>query len=408
MAATPLTSEQFRSYPPQAQLLVSGNLSLLQQLPKTFLSLLLREAIVYDWKFPAERDEIDRQLRYLHGLTPAELNNTMSAFRRIKLSPEMEQADWVSNPQRFSEGLSAHLWATHQIDDFTAAAEHFIATFNAAVPEKPAPAPRLGMVVVGRELNRDAYPLFRKLRARGTYFSNVEADGTYQTLLEVVNERARKYPAPYAHWCIHGSDAVAVHAVDKQVATIAYDSLSAVREELIRKVQQNAGTHFSPEAVRTELAETHPAAVGLGGRELDPVLSHFCVKVLTEGSGTQIYSTTFVQWAAREALRRARPLTLLARFAPRQTEESADEQLQGMQKKSTLDPAGSLVDADMGAFYTYLNLQRLSGADDAMFVAWFEGHSQAVAVSPFLAAGKSNADKVSLAEVLRRTQSKNV
>jgi len=49
----------------------------------------------------------------------------------------------------------------------------------------------------------------------------------------------------------------------------------------------------------------------------DAVLNRFQLSVLTEGSGTQIYSTTFVQWAARELLRRAQPLTLLARFAPR-------------------------------------------------------------------------------------------
>ena len=406
MTVTTLSSAEFRSYPPEAQALVADNLSLLQQLPRTFLALLMREVIVYDWKFPAEKDEIDRQLRYLSSLTPTGLTGAMSPFRRIQLSPELEQVDWITNPQRFSEQLSAHLWATHQIDDFSTAAESFIAAFNAVVAEKPAPAPRFGMVVVGREMSRDAYPLFRKLRARGTYFSNVEAGGHYQTLLDTLNDRARTYPAPYAHWCIHGGDAVAANALDNQVAKVAFNSLSTVREDLIRKMQQNAGTHFSPEAVRTQLAETDPSAVGLGGQGHDPVLSHFSVKVLTEGSGTQIYSTTFVQWAAREALRRARPLTLLARFAPRQSEESADEQLQGIQKKATLDPAGSLVDADMGAFYTWINLQRLSGADDAMFLAWFEGHNQAVAIAPSLGVGKVYADKTDLAEVLRRTEGK--
>jgi hypothetical protein len=404
VAVTPLTSADFRNYPPQAQALVENNLALLQQLPQTFLSLLMREVIVYDWKFPAERDEIDRQLRFLSGLSPDGLSNTMGAFRRIELSPELQQSSWIANPQRFSERLSAHLWATHQIDDFTAAAESFIAAFNTAVPEKPAAAPRLGIVVVGHELNRDAYPLFRKLRSRGTYFSNVDTGDNYQTLLDVVKNRAEEYPAPYAHWCIHGGDPVAANELGRQIAALDYASLSTVREDLIHKMQQNAGTHFSPEAVRTQLAETDPAAVGLAGHGIDPVLSHFSVRVLTEGSGTQIYSTTFVQWAAREALRRARPITLLAKFAPRQTEESADEQLQGIQKKATLDPAGSLVDADMGAFYTWINLQRLSGADDAKFLAWFEGHGQAVAIAPGLPAGKVSADKVDLAELIRRMQ----
>lgn len=405
MTVTPLSSEDFRSYPPEAQALVVRNLVLLEQLPRTFLALLMRELIMYDWKFPAERDELDRQLRYLGALTPAELDRTMTSFTRIKLSPELEQAEWIANPARFSERLSAHLWATHQIDDFSNAAESFIAAFNTVVPEKPAAAPRLGMVVVGREMSQGAYPLFRKLRSRGTYFSNVDASGKYQTLLDAVADRARRYPAPYAHWRIHGGDVAPASAAGSKIAEVAYDSLSVVRGNLIRKMQENAGTHFNPEAVRTQLAETDPATVGLSGRDVDPVLSHFSLKVLAEGSGTQIYSTTFVQWAAREALRRARPLTLLAKFALRQTEESADEQLQGIQKKATLDPAGSLIDADMGAYYTWINLQRLPGAGDAMFLVWFEGHNQAVAIAPSLPAGKESAYRVDLAELLHRMQS---
>ncbi len=404
LAATSLSSENFGSYPPQAQALVVHNLALLQKLPRTFLPLLLREVIAYDWKFPAEQDEIDRQFRYLGGLSTEELSNAMASFAKLTLSPELEQADWIANPARFSERLSAHLWATHQIDDFSSAAEHYIAAFNTAVPEKPVATPRLGMVVVGREMSQGGYPLFRKLRARGTWFTNVDPGSDYKTLLAAVADRAQKYPAPYAHWCIHGGDMAP--ALSKQIAGVAYNSLSSVRGDLIRKMQENAGTHFSPELVRTRLAETDPSAVGLSGRNVDAVLSHFSVKVLTEGSGTQIYSTTFVQWTAREVLRRARPLTLLAKFAPRQTEESADEELQSIQKKVTLDLAGSFVDADMGAYYTWMNLLRLPGADDAMFLAWFEGHNQAVAIAPSLAAGKESGGKVDLAEVLHLTLSK--
>jgi hypothetical protein len=135
---------------------------------------------------------------------------------------------------------------------------------------------------------------------------------------------------------------------------------------------------------------------------VDPVLGRFAISVLTEGSGTQIYSTTFVQWSAREALRRARPLTVLARFTPRQTEESADEEFSGTQKKPVLDPAGSLLDADMGAYYTWINLQRLSGS--SRFLAWFEGRGEAVAIGPSFTAGNESNEPAKLAEILQRLQ----
>ena len=133
------------------------------------------------------------------------------------------------------------------------------------------------------------------------------------------------------------------------------------------------------------LARTKPEEVGLAGAGTDAVLNRFQLSILTEGSGTQVFATTFVQWAAREALRRAQPTTMLVRFAPRQREKPMNELLAEAQRKPELDPQGSLVDADMGAYYTWLNQQRLSDAERATFIAWFEGHKDAiyaVAISP--------------------------
>jgi hypothetical protein len=127
-----------------------------------------------------------------------------------------------------------------------------------------------------------------------------------------------------------------------------------------------------------------PQDIGLAADGERAALGHFQLSLLTEGSGTQIFSTTFVQWAAREALRRAEPVTILVRFAPRQRQQPMNELLSGKHASTELDPEGSLIDADMAAYYTWLNQQRLSGAEQASFLVWFEGHNQAVAISPSL------------------------
>jgi hypothetical protein len=402
MTLQQIHSEQFRSYPPQAKQIATSHIALLQQLPLAFLPLLLREVIVYDWKFPAERDEIDRQLRYLESLTTVQLSNAMSSFAQVKLSPQLEAMDWIAAPSRFSERLSAYLWATHQIDDFSRAAEDYIRLFNTALPEADAPAARLAFVVLAQEITQTNYPLFRKLRPHGVYFTQVDPGSSYQLLLDTVAARSHAHPSPYGHWCIDGAQQASPS--NSQIAVVGYDSLKSVRKELIRKMQQISASQAGVEAMHTRLAETEPSEVGLKHAD-DLVLSRFAISVLSEGSGTQIYSTTFVQWAAREALRRARPLTLLAKFAPRQTEESADEELSGIQQQVVFDPAGSLVDADMGAYYTWIDLQRLSGAGQSSFVAWFEGHREAVAIGPSFAPGTESHDNLNLAEILRRIQS---
>jgi hypothetical protein len=122
-------------------------------------------------------------------------------------------------------------------------------------------------------------------------------------------------------------------------------------------------------------------------QEGDAVLDRFQVKLFTEGSGTQIFSTTFAQWTTREALRRAQPLTLLVRFAPRQRQKPMDELLSNTTSSPQLDPLGSLVDADMASYYHWINQQRLAGAEHASFLVWFEGHSQALVVAPSLPRG---------------------
>ena len=45
-------------------------IALLRKLPLAFVPLLLRELIVYDWKFPAERKDLDRQFAWLSRLSP--------------------------------------------------------------------------------------------------------------------------------------------------------------------------------------------------------------------------------------------------------------------------------------------------------------------------------------------------
>jgi hypothetical protein len=61
MLPNQLTASSFSGYPAEARRLAIEQIALLQRLPLAFLPLLLRELIVYDWKFPSERAELGRQ-----------------------------------------------------------------------------------------------------------------------------------------------------------------------------------------------------------------------------------------------------------------------------------------------------------------------------------------------------------
>jgi hypothetical protein len=389
-----LSPASFAGYPPEARQLATRQIPLLQRLPLVFLPLLLRELIVYDWKFPAERADLDRQFAYLTGLSNSGFQTAMSDFTRLKIVPSLEQTDWVNNPAVFSEQLSAHLWSTHQIDTFRAAAVDYVRKSSAA--ETAPPIHRLGIAVVGKGADAAPGPLFRKLRPHGTYFTQVNAPGGVAALLNALAVRAQAHPAPYAHWYIDGG--APLRGPDA-VTCVSYEALSPLRAILQSRMQKAyEAPVFDPEAFRTMLAQIKPQSAGLE----DGVLNRFQLSLLTEGSGTQVFSTTFVQWAAREVLRRAQPLTVLARFAPRQREKQMNELLAEHQHKPELDPQGSLIDADMGAYYNWLNQQRLPGEKQSAFLAWFEDHSEAVAISPTMEAGKRSTEPIELARLFEQ------
>jgi hypothetical protein len=379
-----LKADQFSAYPAQAKQLAVAHIQALQQLPLSFLPGLLRQLIEYDYKFPVEQATIDKELATLSSLSPAQIQEWFRGFLQLTLSSRLERLDWVNQPALFLEQESAHLWSTHQMDAFTAAATTYGDRLQAAIEVESLPLRRLGIAVIGQGVSTNDSPLFHNLRAHGTCFTQIKPDDGLELLLAAVDARAKSHPLPYRHWYIDGGQTARPTPL---LTTVSYAALAPVRESLLKFMQnQIARPGMGPEELRTNLARLLPANLGMD-REGDVVLDRFQVKLFTEGSGTQIFSTTFAQWTTREALRRAQPLTLLVRFAPRQRQKPMDELLSDTTSSPQLDPLGSLVDADMASYYHWINQQRLAGAVHASFLVWFEGHSQAVVIAPSLPRG---------------------
>ncbi|HZD47677.1 MAG TPA: hypothetical protein VE178_02925 [Silvibacterium sp.] len=394
-----LSPEQFTGYPPEARKLAVANLDALRQLPLSFLPGLLREVIEYDFKFPAERRTLTGELATLSALTPAQKQEWFQGFSQLSLSAKLEHFDWAGHPAQFVEQQSAYLWSTHQLDAYRKAAMEYGDRMRAALPPEPLPANRLGIAIIGQGVTSTDATLFRNLRAHGTYFERVKPDNGVQLLLNGVVARAAAHPVPYGHWYIEGGQP-ADHS--PSLTCVSYQALEPVRAALLRNMQaQIARPGMGPEELRTHLAQLSPSDLGMD-KSADPVMNHFQLKMLTEGSGTQIFSTTFAQWTAREALRRAQPLTTVVRFAPRQRQRPMNDLLSDNITPEP-DPLGSLIDADMGAYYNWINQQRLPGSERSSFLVWFEEHNQALAIGPSLARGTQSSSPADLGELLKWT-----
>ena len=395
-------------YPPLGRHLVEAHLETLRALPLIFVALLLRQASAYDWQFPAERAELDAQLKLLAGARDARMQAALDQFGALPLSPELLHSHWAAEPEHFIERLTAYLWTVHAMDAFRAAAQAYGGL--TVSPSAKSPVPRLCLVLLGAGAFATGVPtpqvkLLERLRPFGTTFAQVDTTDALSQAFQAVRERAKQNPGPYRHWYVEGGKPLPPSAPRAELATVSYEALLPLRQALLAKVHtaRVSGT-VGPEDLRSMLAEMKPAdfapRTGAPG-QADPVLERFQLEVLTEGSGTQIFSTTFVQWTARELLRRARPDTLLVRYGLRQKERPMDDLLLASSGPEALDPRGSLIDADMGAFYTWINLQRLPGAETNRFVVCVEGGQQAFAFGPGMAHGAQSKEPCTLAQILR-------
>jgi hypothetical protein len=395
----PLDAGSFTAYPPQGRALAVQNLPLIQELPLPFAALLLVQVIAYDWLFPAERKTIDDQFAYLLGLSAVDLQRTLHGFAFPALQASLNTRNWVQRPEEFVEDFTAALWSSHQIDDFRAAATAYNDAWRKAYPEPQPPMPRLAIVVLGADLHADSYPLFRKLLPFGVHLASVTPADAWPALLETVSARIAKNPQPYLHWYVDGG--APSRPVDPRLSSLTWTDLNGARAAILRRMQSVIRSgHGGPEELRTLMAETTTKDVGMTGTGGDETLRRFKVSVLADGSGTQIFSTTFVQWTAREILRRAQPCTLLLHFQPRQRQLPMNELLAGTGDRNAVDPAGSLMDADMGAYYTWIDQQRLTGAGQASLIAWSEAYGQAVVTGPNAPRGVSATNPITMRQIL--------
>lgn len=119
---------------------------------------------------------------------------SLAPFQRITLSPQLENFDWINSPTQFVEQLSAHLWTTHQLDEFRTAAPKYADHLDPFTAADVPPIARLGISIIGQGVGSFDGVLFRKLRPHGTDFSRIKPDNGVQILLDAVGGQGKGSP----------------------------------------------------------------------------------------------------------------------------------------------------------------------------------------------------------------------
>ncbi len=371
----------------------------LRKLPPPLAALLLQQANRYEVMFPREQRELTATLDRLRPPRDTDAEQALQSFRALHVPADLRLPNWETEPAIFAEAFTAAMWSSGQIAAFRDAARRIVPAENADDNH----VARAVVIVFDADLQSPnaSTQLFRRLRPAGMLYTRVSSAGARQHLQTWMGARALASPERYGHWFISGARSSAWE-LPASVVKVAYGDLRPARLQLLRTMNRARyeKTGGGPEGLRSAMLEMHAADMGME-QAGDPVLQSFAADVLVGGSGTQLYSTTFVQWSLREALRRARPQTVLANFSARNGSASMDVRLSNPEAEPAPDPAGSLLDAEMHTYMTYINLLRLPSKQSTC-LAWHPGYGQALLIAPHVAAGSTVTNETGMNDLLAR------
>jgi hypothetical protein len=386
----------FAAYPPAGRLFATQYLTLLQRLPLAVCPSFLREIQRLSTSFPVEVDSLRLRCEFLQALGAAPFTERTEKLRQLHLSLELEGMDWVNDPARFIAALTAYLWSSDQIDAFRSGSELLFSS----MPSHDADVSRLTIVLAGAGTYQPHGDLFRKLRSRGLLFTGLDATTMPAQIEDIFNAHAATVMQPYANWYVDGEPLPGL-SLAAQTISVSYRQLEPLRlsalshmEAFIKRGKGGA------EEMRSSLSGLAPADLNATNITRDPVLQRFYTELFTGSSGPQIFSTSFVQWTGRELARRARPRTMLLRYGPRQRQRNFDELIQRAGENS-LDPEGALRDAEMGAYYNFLEMDRITMPGKGVFLVWIEGTSAAILIASGTPAGTRSETPISLKSALQ-------
>jgi hypothetical protein len=190
----------------------------------------------------------------------------------------------------------------------------------------------------------------------------------------------------YDLWLIDAASGLATN--ERAACALSHAALAPLRERVLAQV------NTVPKSI--EVTDQTLAAIRTHNwdqwwpQELkeDVLLRKFVIDVYLSGNGALIFSNAFVEWAASEAIRRARPRALIARFGlrPKPKPFTGIAIFENQQRVSALpdvdDPQGSALDAMVLARYILLSAQRYPESAQTAFLCVAESAQSAYLVLP--------------------------
>jgi len=384
---------------------------LLERLPVTFRANLGVEIGRWPTLFAPEKAYLRALLERLAGLTAPEFAETFAGLRRVEAEAGCGEVRG-GDARQVQDRTQALLRRKGQFPSWRREIDQVFQRLQPRVEERlyPKGSPRRLVVLVygqGIAIQRDQ--LWRQLRAIGTRIPlRLEAGAASGPFLRALFGGLLSAPGesagldPQAAWIVDAGDALHdlceenAAAGSARAVALSYSRLRGYREELSRSLYRRVLAGVSSPQELADYArglDIRPPAGTLFAA--DEVVRAFVRDAFLGGNGTLLVSNTFVEWAAVQALKRAEPRLLVARFGVRDKMKPFSSLLLFSSPRPTdqvpalEDPLGSFVDVEQLSYYVWLNAEKSPAyRGKTLYLLLAEGVDEMLALRPDAASGE--------------------
>ena len=338
---------------------------LFERLPATFTTFFFDRIREWDLLFPAEQNYFERLFGLLDRSDPREVDQLFAKLREIEQRMGVNAKTW--NRREFTLAHVDFLNRSPQYPEWRAAIADIFSRIDPVLDEEVARAGRPRLVIVASPAELPAAPdrMWTRLAGRGKRVAIDQADssnylrelltGGGASLLDLY--AASRAKSAYDTWLIEAGHKLGPLA--GKAVHVSYDGFRNYRALLMAEVRNmvekediRGPRQLGERLKRMKIESGHP------GIDRVPLLADFVRSVLLNGNGTLLINNTFVEWAAMQSARRARPGLSVVSFGIRNKVKPFSSLLiYTDQNEATVIPTqgdmlGSYVDLEI--FYLYL------------------------------------------------------
>jgi hypothetical protein len=334
---------------------------LFKRLPATFATYFLEQ--IQGWKllFPAERTYQERLFKLIDSSDPQAVASLFAPLREIERQMGIDEKTWQRD--RFTVDQLEFLQRSPQYQQWRQAVAGVFAKLDPLLDAEIVKhgRPRLVVVTSPAELPAGPERTWLRLRDHGKrialdvpespdYLGQLLAGGAG---VSIAQQYARE---TYDSWEISASKAL---PRGERAVRLNYQELNGYRLRLMEEVRHivESGEARTPQQL-SERLKTLRLLASEGDFAKDEILSEFVRAVFLNGNGTLLINNTFVEWAAIQAARRARPSVMVISFGVRNKLKPFSSLLIHADQETAnpiptqMDTLGTSVDLEV--FYQYL------------------------------------------------------